>query len=87
MLQPADLLAVLLTFCTAEQIAALEVDTLMPASLGESLKALQQAIDERKLLPLGEEFLKGFLAHKRAEDEIFTKMPELERRQLFTTIW
>jgi glutamine synthetase len=72
---------------TPEQIAALGVDTPMPTSLGDSIDALQKAIDEKKLLPLGEEFLSGFLAHKRAEDEVFSKMPELERRQLFTTIW
>jgi hypothetical protein len=76
-----------LAFQTPEQIAALGVDTRMPTSLGKSIAALEQAIDEKKLLPLGEEFLRGFLAHKKAEDEVFGKMPDLERRQFFTTIW
>lgn len=59
----------------------------MPTSLGQSIAALQIAIDEKTLLPLGEEFLRGFLAHKKAEDEVFSKMPDVEKRQLFTRIW
>jgi glutamine synthetase len=71
----------------AEEREARGVDTLMPASLQESLDALEKSIEEKKLLPLGEGFLKGFLAHKRMEDDVFGKMPDLERRKFFTTLW
>jgi hypothetical protein len=60
-----DLRAVLLVFRAAEQIATSGVDTLMLGSLGESLDALQPAIGGGKLLPIGEEFLKGVFTHKR----------------------
>lgn len=76
-----------LTFKTPEQSAAMGVDTRMPTSLGESIEALKKAIGERKLLPMGENFLTGFLAHKTAEESVFGKMPDLERRLLFTKLW
>ena len=63
------------------------VDTLMPTSISESLDALEQSIEEKRLLPLGEGFLKGFLAHKRSEHAHFKEKPEADNRQFFTNIW
>jgi glutamine synthetase len=70
-----------------EQKAALGIDTPLPTSLPESLEALERAIEEKRLFPLGEGFLRGYLAHKRAEYAHFKDKPESDNRKLFISIW
>lgn len=77
-------------FKTPEQSAAMGHGSGHPhmsTSLGESIESLKKGIDEKKLLPMGENFLTGLLTHKGAEESVFGKMRCLERRWLFTKLW
>lgn len=59
----------------------------MPTSLEESLEALKVVIEQKKLAPLGEPFLSGYLAHKTAEEAKLKGMGDSERRKVLARIY
>lgn len=59
----------------------------MPTSLEAALAALKVAVEEKKLTPLGEPFLNGYLMHKTSEEAALKEMGDLERRKLLTKIY
>jgi len=68
---------------SSSALAEYGIDTYLPKSLGEALEALETAVLEGKLEPLGKEFLDSYLAFKIKEESSQGVKTIAERREMF----